>query len=204
MKKYVITISREFGCNAREIGRTLAADLGVAFYDKVLVNKTAEKAGIHVDLLHDGEEIIDHSKKGMLNMFGYGSSTSFLDENAIAAQAEVIRELANKKESAVFFGRCSDFVLREYPNHISVFLYAPLDFRIKHMAQYYDLDEKTAEKLIKRVDRQRHNYYKYVTGLNRGDRELKHVMIDVSRFGTKGTVSIIEDIVNHTFCDENR
>ncbi len=203
MKKYIVTISREFGCNAREIGRTLAADLGVEFYDQVLVSKTAEKAGINADFIHDGEDVIQQNRKGLLTRFGYGSSASFLDDNAIAAQAEVIKELANKKKSAVFFGRCSDFVLREYPNHLSVFLYASLSYRICHMEKYYNLDEKSAEKLIKRVDRQRHNYYKYVTGLNRGDRMLKHVMIDVSRFGTDGVVKMIENIVNQTFCDEH-
>ena len=85
----------------------------------------------------------------------------------------------------------TDYVLREYPNHMNVFLYAPLEARIKHMCETYDLSWPEADKLIKRVDRQRHNYYKYVTGKNRGDRDNKHLMIDVSEYGTDLTAEMI-------------
>ena len=199
VEKYIITISREFGCNAREIGRSLAAKLNIEFYDKDLVDMAAEKAGINRDLFHDGDDIIDPKKRGFLQIFGYGSSQSFYDDKLIDAQAEIIKELANRKESCIFFGRCSDYILREYSNCMNVFLYAPLDFRIRHMAKAYDLDEKAAEKLIKRVDKQRHNYYKYVTGKDRGNRDLKNVMLDVGRFGTEETIEIIYHIVTRTY-----
>ena len=74
---------------------------------------------------------------------------------------------------------------------MNVFLYAPLEARIKHMCETYDLSWPEADKLIKRVDRQRHNYYKYVTGKNRGDRDNKHLMIDVSEYGTDLTAEMI-------------
>lgn len=202
MKKYILTISREFGCNAREISRNLASKLNIEFYDQDLIDLAAKKAGINRDMFTDSEKIVDiNSKKKLLQIFGYGSSTNFYDEKAIQAQAEVIKELANQKSSAIFFGRCSDFILREYPNCLNIFLYAPLQTRIKHMAKCYDLDDGSAEKLIKRVDKQRHNYYKYITGKNRGDRDSKHIMLDVSRFGSDTTVDIIYDIVQKTFAD---
>lgn len=191
MKRFILTISREFGCNAREIGRGIASKLGVPFYDKDLVDMAAAKAGLQTEMFGGADEILDKSEKYLLKSFGYGSSTSFYSEKAIKAQSDVIRELANKNESCVFFGRCSDYVLREYPNVMNVFLYSPMEARISHMAEGYDLSEKTAEKLIKRIDKQRHNYYKYVTGRNRGDRDLKHLMIDVHEYGTEGVVDII-------------
>ncbi|MDO5388422.1 MAG: cytidylate kinase-like family protein [Clostridia bacterium] len=195
MKKFILTISREFGCNAREIGRGLAAKLGVPFYDKELVDMAAAKAGINRDLFNGADEIRDKSEKNLLNSFSYGSSTSFYSEKAVTAQSDVIKELANKGESCIFFGRCSDYILREYPNVINVFLYASMDARIRHMAEGYELSEKAAEKLIKRIDKQRHNYYKYVTGKNRGDRDLKHIMIDVHEFGTEDVINIIYNTV---------
>lgn len=195
MKKFILTISREFGCNAREIGRGLAAKLGVPFYDKELVDMAAAKAGINRDLFNGADEIRDKSEKNLLNSFSYGSSTSFYSEKAVTAQSDVIKELANKGDSCIFFGRCSDYILREYPNVINVFLYASMDARIRHMAEGYELSEKAAEKLIKRIDKQRHNYYKYVTGKNRGDRDLKHIMIDVHEFGTEDVINIIYNTV---------
>lgn len=198
MAKYIINISREFGCNAREIGRQLASKLGVTFYDKALIDMTCERAGINKDVFGESDAIIDKHKadqKSLMKIFSYGSSSNFYDEKAIVAQAEVIKELANKGESCIFFGRCSDFILREYPNTLNIFLYAPIQKRIKHIAADYELDEKSAEKLIRRVDKERHNYYKYVTGLNRGDRDYKQVMLDVSEFGIEETVNILYRIV---------
>ncbi len=184
--KYVITISREFGCAGREIGQGISSKLGLKFYDKNLIDLVAQKAGIHVDIIKENDEKAVKTLKEFL----YGSSTSFYSEKAIQAQAEVIREVADK-ESCVLFGRCSDYFLREYPNTFNVFLYAPLENRIKHIAKNYELDQKAAEKMVKKVDKQRHNYYKYVTGKNRGDRDGKNLMIDVSYFGIQGTVDLV-------------
>lgn len=201
MKKFIITISREFGCNAREIAREIAARLGIEFYDKTLVDMAADKAGISHDSFTDSDAVIDKYGGNLLQAFSYGSSTKFYSEKAVQAQIEVIRDLANHRGSAVFFGRCADYILREHPNHLNVFLYAPMNCRVRHMAEAYNLTELEAEKLIKRVDRQRHNYYKFVTGKNRGDRDFKHLMIDVSKFGTEGAVDLVCFAVQNKFSD---
>lgn len=197
MKKYIITVSREFGCDAREISRNIAAELGIEFYDKALVDKAAQRAGIAVDHFLDADKIVN--KGNLSKMFGYGSSNRFYSKDAVQAQAEVIRELANKKQSALFFGRCSDYILREYPNVFRVYLYAPLKFRIRHMAEAYGLTEKDAEKLIRNVDNRRADYYKYVTGERRGSSKFNHIMLDVSEFGQKECIELICGIVRKKY-----
>jgi cytidylate kinase len=204
MKRYIITISREFGCNAREIGRTLASRLGVPFYDKDLVDMAAEKAGLHRDIIVESDEIMNKKQNRLFYEFGYGSTSSFYSERAINAQALVIREIADKRESCVMFGRCSDFILREYPNILNFFFYAPMDRKIKHIATTYELTEKNAEKMIKRIDKQRHNYYKYVTGKNRGDRMGKHVMLDVSTYGVEGSVDLLCEAIRIRFSEDSK
>lgn len=192
--KYVITISREFGCAARDIGHGISSQLGLKFYDKDMIDLVAQKAGIHVDIIKENDEKVTRTLKEFL----YGSSTNFYSEKAIQAQAEVVREIADK-ETCVIFGRCSDYFLREYSNCFNIFLYAPLEYRIKHIAEAYGLDEKAAEKMVKKVDKQRHNYYKYVTGKNRGDRDGKNIMVDVSYFGVDGTVELICKAIKQKF-----
>ena len=146
---------------------------------------TRDKKNILTEANKEAEEIVKKAKDEAKKLVA--------QEEIIkqAAQVDIIRDLANKRVSAIFFGRCADYVLREYPNHMNVFLYAPLEARIKHMCETYDLSWPEADKLIKRVDRQRHNYYKYVTGKNRGDRDNKHLMIDVSEYGTDLTAEMI-------------
>jgi CMP/dCMP kinase len=178
MKKIVITLGREFGCNAREIGRQLAAKLGVTFYDHELVNRAALRAGISNEIVQTGDD------------FDYGMDKSFYTEKAIEAQGYVIRDIANH-ESCVMLGRCSDFFLSEFPSVLNIFVYAPLSFRINHIAEAYNLDKKAAEKLIAKIDSKRHSYYRYVTGRDRGDRHGRNLMIDVEKFGIPGTVELI-------------
>ncbi|MGO5313324.1 AAA family ATPase [Bilifractor sp. LCP21S3_A7] len=201
MKHFIINISREFGCNAREVSRQLASMLNVEIYDKDLIDLTARRAGINQDSFLDSDAIVDKSRKNLLQRFGYGSSTSFYSDEAIKAQADIIRELANKGSSCIFFGRCSDYILREYPNRLNILLYAPFEQRVLHVMRNYNLDEVSAKKLITRVDRQRHNYYKYVTGKNRGDRDYKQLMIDVHEFGIKGSATLLYDVIVKHFHD---
>ncbi len=198
MKTYVITISREFGCGARDVARGLASELGVPLYDKELVDMAARAAGVHTDVFRDTDEVVK-KESSLFKMFGYGSSTAFYSEKAITAQAQVIRDLANKNESCIMFGRCADYILREHPYVINFFLYAPLEYRIEHIAKAYQLDSRESMKLIKRVDRQRHNYYKYVTGQNRGDRNGKEMLLDVEAFGVEGCVKMMTDAVNYLY-----
>ncbi len=198
MKKYIINISREFGCNAREVARQLAARRAIEFHDQDLIRRTCEKAGIHEDQLPD-ETDARGDGKSLIRLFGYGSTTNFYSEAAVRAQMEVIREYADQPGSCIFFGRCADYVLKEYPNRLNVFLYAPLDKRIDHIAKSYNLSKEESAKLIRRVDKQRHNYYKFITGENRGDRDNKQVMLDVSEFGIEGTAVVLDGIVKYHF-----
>ena len=82
-------------------------------------------------------------------------------------------------------GRCADYFLSEFGTTLNAFVYAPLPYRIKHIAEAYGLSEKDAKKMIKQIDRRRHNYYRYVTGKNRGDRHGRNIMIDVEMFGAR-------------------
>lgn len=197
MKKYVITIGREFGCNAREIGRQVAAKLGIKFYDKELVDMAAEKAGVASSFFKGNDE---HPgvKESFLTEFGYGAGASFYSETAIQAQGWVIRKIANT-ESCVMLGRCADYWLQEFGTTLNAFVYAPLEYRIDHISSAYGLDRKMAEKMIKKIDKRRHNYYKYVTGHARGDRHGRNLMIDVEMFGIEATVDLICDAAKKRF-----
>ncbi len=193
----IITISREFGCNARGIAQRLANELNFAYYDKDLIDLTAQQIGIGREIIAAQDEMIGNKNK-FFSSFVYGSSTSFYSEKAISAQADVIRKAANT-EDCVLFGRCSDYILRQFPNCLHIFLYAPLEAKIKHISQVYEMDIKSAEAMIKKIDRQRHNYYKYVTGRNRGDRSGKHLSLDVSIFGEDKSVKLLVDAAKTRF-----
>lgn len=201
MKRFVITIGREFGCNAGEVGRRLAEKLGVHFYNnKELASKAASI--VHIDEYTAMNPDRNLSKTEMLESyieeFGYGASKAFYTQEAVEAQSFVIRKIANT-ENCVMFGRCADYFLSEFDFTLNVFLYAPEDFRIRHVSSAYDLDEAKAKKLLTKIDKARHDYYKFVTGKNRGDRHGRNLMIDMNMFSVDDAVDLIYEATKKRF-----
>lgn len=200
MKRFVITIGREFGCNACEVGRRLASKLGVHFYNKELAVEAAALAHIDENLtVNSDRNVLEKEKlRFYVEEFGYGASKAFYNQEAVEAQAYVIRKIANT-ENCVMFGRCADYFLSEFDFTLNVFLYAPENFRIKHVSSAYNLDEAKAKKLVIKIDRERHDYYKFVTGKNRGDRHGRNIMIDMNMFSVDDAVDLIYEAAKKRF-----
>lgn len=198
MEKFVVTIGREFGSSGKEIGRELAWQLGVECYDRSMVEKAAEEAGIPPEEVAMADETVSSSANRMFTASGISLGMIMQADTAIAAQNRVIRQLA-EKSSCVIIGRCADYVLRDYENCFNIFIYAPYEVRLRRIMDLYGFSAKQAERSVKRIDRQRHNYYKYVTGSNRGDRHGKQLMIDSSMLGQQGTADLLYEIVCKRF-----
>ena len=136
MKKFVITIARQYGSGGRTIGQMLAKELGVEYYDKDLITKASEESGINVALFANADE-----KSGkVFRLFKkkrYGgkvlnpSDSRFTgEENLFNYQAKIIKDLADK-ESCIIIGRAADYILKDRDDVISVFVHAPMDFLIE-------------------------------------------------------------------------
>ena len=198
MNTYAITIGREFGSNGCEIGQLLAQQLNVPYYDREVIELSSKQSGLAVEEIENAETVMQKKEIYFLTKLGYGSSSSCLADQVIDAQAKVIRDLATK-ESCIIAGRCADYVLKEYKYLLNIFTFAPMQYKVKHIMESYGISEKSAERMIRNIDRQRHNYYKYVTGRNRGDRTGKHLLIDTSLLSTEDTVAVLYEIVIRKF-----
>lgn len=200
MEKFVITIGREFGCNASEVGKKLAEKLDVKFYEKELVEKAVQIAEMNKDAIYslDSKKAGKDSLHHYVNEFGFGISKPFFTEKAVEAQAYVIRDIASR-ESCVMFGRCADYFLTDYENVLSVFLYAPLEFRIQHVSNAYGLSKSDSKKLIKKIDKLRHKWYKFVTGKNRGDKSYRDLMLSMEKNSVDDIVDLIASAVKIRF-----
>ena len=174
MEKFVVTIGREFGSSGKEIGRELAWQLGVECYDRSMVEKAAEEAGIPPEEVAMADETVSSSANRMFTASGISLG--------MIMQADT-----------------ADYVLRDHENCFNIFIYAPYEVRLRRIMDLYGFSAKQAERSVKRIDRQRHNYYKYVTGSNRGDRHGKQLMIDSSMLGQQGTADLLYEIVCKRF-----
>ena len=171
-KGAVITIAREHGSSGKQIGKLVAERLGIPYYYKEMTALAAQESGL------DREFISDINRNSPSLMHDLYLSTHVVQQ-AVAAQDKIIRKIADNG-SCVIVGRSADYVLRDYPDLVRVFIYAPKELRIKRIMQEYGDDEQTAEKNIRRSDSARAAYYHNISGHAWGSRRNYDLMIDSS------------------------
>ena len=190
MSNIIITIGREFGSGGRIIGETLAARLGIAFYDKELIEMAAEKSGIHADVLRGADEIPNSPFSSPLVPTAQEQGT--LNDRLYKLQESIIRDIASK-ESCVIVGRCADYILKDLPNCIHVFIYADMEYKINLIKERHKLkDRELIEKIILKTDKNRRTYYQYYTDHKWGSRDEMHILLDSSLLGVEGSVDLLE------------
>ncbi len=119
--------------------------------------------------------------------------TNYLSNDALfKIQSDVIRKLASEK-SCLFVGRCADYILRENPHCVNVFITASLEDRVKRLCDNNLIFREEAEELIVKTDKKRAAYYNYYSYKTWGAAPTYHLCIDSSALGIEETVLFIED-----------
>ena len=195
MKDRIITISREFGSGGRSIAKAVAEKLGVAYYDKELIEEVARQTGYAPQFI---EQMGEYSPTG--NLFSYafvgrdtrGSSPA---DELWAAQRKTILALA-EKAPCVIVGRCADYILRERTDVFNVFIHAPIADRAKRVVEKYGETSVAVEKRLADKDKKRKVNYRYYTDRDWGVAQNYHLTLDSSRFGIEGSVALICGLEN--------
>ena len=187
MKHIVITIGREYGSGGRLIAKKLSEDMGITFYDKQLISDVAKKTGFSEHFIRNAE----HQRP--TNSFLYDLYTSVqtpsVPDQVFIAQAKIIKEAA-ARESCVIVGRCADYILRDQPNCLKVFINAPLDQRIRRAREEYGVQEANLESFVMRQDKARASYYNYFATGRWGQSREVDLCIN-SRIGIDAAVEVI-------------
>lgn len=198
MKKHiVITVGCEYGSGGVEIGKAVAQALGISYYDRDLVDKVVEQTGVERELVEKADK---HSNVQYRFDTKFGPKYANLTNRVIQAQFEVIHDFADKS-SCVIIGRCSDYILHDRDDCLNLFIYAPVETRVKTIMEKEGVSEKEAEEMVKYYDEQLHIRYKYMTGTYRGDRRNRHMLIDSSVLGWEKTVQLILQLIELRFGD---
>ena len=201
MGHLVITIGCEYGAKGNAIGRKIAEDLGIKFYDRDLVDQIIEEVGIPKDIMNRVEEGGTIAGKGAEgDVRGSFSKYADLTERAIHVQKQIIRKLA-EKEACVIIGRCSNYILKDRKDTLNFFVYAPEEVRIQATMEKKNIGRKEAAELVKYHDEMLHSRYKYMTGSYRGDRKGRHMMIDSSVLGWEKTAQYMLQMIDLRFED---
>ncbi|MDE6308843.1 MAG: cytidylate kinase-like family protein [Muribaculaceae bacterium] len=198
----VITIGRQFGAGGRELGKELARILGYEYYDKELLTQAAVSAGLNPELFERADEKapsfisgIFSFNHGMGSYSIYSGSTPISDENIYGAQADLIRHLADTR-NCVIVGRTADYVLRNRPDVLSVFVHSPIEKRVERILKRQNemgrkLTPAQAISMARKIDRLRANYYNFYTDHTWGEAATYHMSFDSSRMSIPAIAKVI-------------
>ena len=184
---FVVTLGRQFGCGAREIGQMVAKMLDISYYDKELLLEAAKQSGVAPAIFEASDERTPKFFSSLWSFnLGYYSGTLFAgdqpvkEDNVYQAQSQVMVDLAHKGP-CVIVGRSADYILRNETEVISIFLHSSMEDRIKRIVKRGDCKtKKEAREMAIKQNKLRANYYNFYTDKHWGESESYDLSIDSS------------------------
>lgn len=207
MKYTILTVSREFGSGGRTIGRGVAEKLGIPFYDRELVNKVALETGFCKEYIEEaGEYAPVRSKLAYILSLGHTSHSSVLHHHTPpadyiwATQSRVIKSLADQGP-CVIVGRCADYILRDRPDCLHVFIHAPKEARAERIVRLYGEQTKNPLKRLEEKDSKRRVHYNHFTGRQWGMSQNYMMSLDSEIVGIDECIEMIARTMEHNAAD---
>lgn len=204
-QKVIVTIARQYGSGGKTIGQMLAEDLGIPCYSREILRMASEDSGINEMLFNQADEklkgmhLFKAAKGAYKGKVIPPESEGFVsNDNLFNYQAKIIKELA-QRESCVFIGRCADFVLKDHPNVVSVFVHAPKDYCLQRALERSSMNEREMLKFMAKTDKFRSDYYQYYTGRNWLDAQNYDLCLNSSKLGFEKCVEEIKAYIKVRF-----
>lgn len=203
----VITISRQYGSGGLEIGKKVAEKLQIPFYDHEIIAQASKESGFAETVFEHAEDKATNSLLYSIAM-GMSATTHFegsylgmsMDDRIFLTQSKVMREIV-QKGPCVIVGRCADYVLRDYPNVVNVFIHASLDYRINRAILEYGIAKEKAKETVLKNDKRRENYYNYHTGEKWGTITNYHLSLKSDYLGLEHSARSIAEFVRSAYSD---
>lgn len=197
----IVTVSREAYCGGDELAKNLADKLGFKFYDRELISLASEKSGIHEDHFDSIEKKPTNSILYSVVMGMYTSRGAYVrlddvltDDKIYKIQADIIREMA-EQGNCVFVGRCSDYILRNNPKCVNIFLHGNESDRVKRVMAEQSVSESEAKKIVSRADKKRRSYYNYYTNREWGEMSNYDLTLNLSSIAEDKAVDLVVDFL---------
>jgi len=192
-----ITISRQLGCGGAYVGQQLAKNLKIFYADREIISQAAKQLSVLKEELESRDEKVLSFWQAFIRSYAIAPDTYVplqiitpSDRELFKTESEVIGRIA-KERSAVIIGRCGSYILREHPNHVSIFLHGAIIFRKNRIQKLYAVSEEVAEKMIVQSDKERALYHRTVTGQEWADARRYDISIDTSKIDVEKSGELI-------------
>lgn len=203
----IICIGRTYGCAGTDVGFALADKLKINYYDTEIFTEVLERLEAEKDSVRDRASFahkqnlnqnLGVEKRSLKEHFKEFNRYHGLPKSdaIFFNQSDLLADMA-KKEDFIIMGRCADVILTNLRiPHVSIFINAPFEQRVRHVMTTDELDYKSAVKLLKKLDRQHSRYYNFYTGRQWGNSVNYDLCINSASYGIDGAVQLIERLVN--------
>ena len=201
MSNRIITIEREYASGGREVGQKVAEKLGIAFYNREILEMASERCGVSVDYLASAEAAAP--KSFLYTLMLSSNPTRSIEDNlplsdkVYIVETNIIKELAEKGD-CVIVGRCASYILRELDRIFSTFIYADTDTRVKRAVDNYGIEPRRVEAMLRKSDKRRETFYSINTGGNWYDKSNYALCLNSSTLGIDLCSDIIVESVKRT------
>ncbi|AOO66260.1 AAA family ATPase [Sulfurospirillum halorespirans] len=197
----IITISRQIGSGGAFIGQKLAKELGMSYVDREIITQAAKE----FSLVEEDLESLDEKTPSFWQCFFQSSICSpdvylppqlFVptEEAIFKVETKIIKQIA-KDRSAIIIGRCGSHILRDNPNHLSIFLHADATFRKKRIEELYKVSGKEAERMIEQSDGERARYHQLLVEKPWSDASQYDLCINTSKIGIDSAIALIRETI---------
>lgn len=193
---WVITISREYGSGGHQIGELLAKELDITFYDKELITLVAGESNFSEDFISQNEQRMPSALLYQMVLQDYEAplDKSLSYEDALfVAQSRVIRRIASEGP-CVIVGRCANYILKDRPHTLHVFLFADMPHKVERAVAEYGISMAQAPDVISRIDKSRKEHYFHYTGQLWGDSRNYNVTFDTGAISMSQVVAMIKEV----------
>ena len=199
-KELIINVGRQIGSGGHIIAKMLAEEFDCQYYDREILNIAAKESGFSEKFFEQNDEQKGFMKGHFhihLPLLGDNDfyKSNFSQESLYQFQSDAIREVAKQNPRCVFVGRTADYVLRDYPNTINIFITASMDTRIANVCERRGCSKEEARKFIENGESERAKYYNYYTTKVWGHAESYDLCIDASILGLEKTKDLIADFI---------
>jgi Cytidylate kinase-like family len=195
----LVAISASYGALGSRIGPALAKRLEVPFIDRAIPLAVAERLDAPLDdaTAHDenpGGSWLERILRGFIGS-DTGAPTPLPPETFSsedfrrATEAVLLRQAESGR--GVILGRAAVIVLRENPAAFRVRLDGPPERRVRSAMRLQGIDQATAERAMRHVDRAHAEYARHFYGVDLNDPSLYHLVIDSTAIATDACVELI-------------
>ncbi|MCB1050937.1 MAG: cytidylate kinase-like family protein [Acidobacteria bacterium] len=189
-----ITLSREYGCDGRELSQALCnalnqkpGDLEWVQFDRETLLKFADPDLVSEEMLYILEEYGHSDIQGYLQEAMFGKKNQHM---AVANLGKLIRMLA-RRGHVILLGKGSPVFTRDFKTGLHVRLVADLDWRIENHARRWKLSGHDARERVLSNQEKREAFVKQYLGVSIEDPSLYHLILNNALMDTDQMVKTI-------------